>query len=48
MKEALDRLQPQGRREGGISHVHDMAECIGTKIRVEPTGRGRSRLVTVA
>ena len=45
--EALDRLQSQGRRVGVISHVHDMAERIGTQIRVEPTGRGRSRVVTV-
>jgi len=46
--EALDRLQSQGRRVGVISHVHDMADRIGTQIRVEPTGRGRSRIVTFA
>ena len=45
--EALDRLQSQGRHVGVISHVHDMAERIGTQIRVEPTGYGRSRVVTV-
>jgi exonuclease SbcC len=45
--EALDRLQSQGRRVGVISHVHDMAERIGTQIRVEPLGRGRSRVVAV-
>lgn len=44
---ALDRLQPQGRRVGVISHVHDIAERIGTQIRVEPTIHGRSRVVTL-
>lgn len=46
--EALDRLQSEGRRIGVISHVHDMAERIGTQIRVVPTGRGRSRIEVVA
>lgn len=42
--EALDRLQAEGRRIGVISHVHDMAERIGTQIRVVPSGNGSSRV----
>ena len=42
--DALDALQSLGRKVGVISHVHDMTERIGTRIRVQPCGGGASRL----
>ncbi|MCD6008084.1 AAA family ATPase [Halomonas sp. IOP_31] len=43
--EALDGLQAQGRKVGVISHVQEMHERIPTRMRVEPTGNGASRIV---
>ncbi len=42
--DALDRLQAQGRKVGVISHVQEMSDRIGTQIRVERTGPGRSQI----
>lgn len=40
----LDSLQATGRQIGIISHVATLAERIGTRIEIVPTGGGRSRL----
>lgn len=42
--EALDKLQAQGRKVGVISHVHEMTERIGTRIKVRRSGGGVSRV----
>lgn len=42
--DALDRLQSQGRKVGVISHVQEMSDRIGTQLRVERTGPGRSKI----
>ena len=42
--DALDRLQAQGRKVGVISHVQEMSARIGTQIRVERSGPGRSEI----
>lgn len=44
---ALESLQATGRQVGVISHVASLAEKIGTEIRVERQGGGRSRLRVV-
>jgi exonuclease SbcC len=41
---ALDSLQATGRQIGVISHVRALADKIGTQVRVERVGGGRSRL----
>jgi exonuclease SbcC len=43
--DALDRLHALGRKVGVISHVQEMTERIGTRIRVERQAGGRSRVV---
>lgn len=45
--DALDRVHAQGRKVGVISHVQELAERIGTQVRVERQSGGRSRVVTV-
>jgi exonuclease SbcC len=45
--DALDRLQNQGRKVGVISHVQEMNERIGTRIRVNKLSNGRSRVEVV-
>jgi DNA repair protein SbcC/Rad50 len=45
--DALDALQSLGRKVGVISHVHEMAERIATRITVRPAGGGSS-VVSVA
>jgi len=40
--EALDRLQSQGRKVGVISHVQEMNERLGTRIRVSRLSGGKS------
>ena len=42
--DALDGLQAQGRKVGVISHVQEMTERIGTQIRIERQGGGKSRV----
>jgi exonuclease SbcC len=42
---ALERLQGDGRQVGMISHVPGLNERIDRRIRVEPIGQGRSRVV---
>jgi len=42
--DALDGLQALGRKVGVISHVQEMTERIGTRILVQRTSGGRSRL----
>lgn len=41
---ALEALQAAGRQVGLISHVSGLAEQIGTEVRVERLGSGRSRV----
>lgn len=41
---ALETLQAAGRQVGLISHVSGLAEQIGTEVRVERLGSGRSRV----
>lgn len=41
---ALETLQATGRQVGLISHVAGIAEQIGTEVRVERLGGGRSRV----
>ena len=42
---ALESLQATGRQVGVISHVRALSEKIGTQVRVQRLGAGRSRLV---
>jgi exonuclease SbcC len=42
---ALDQLQADGRQVGIISHVVGLADSIPARIRIEPLGGGRSRIV---
>lgn len=42
---ALDSLQATGRQIGVISHVRALADKVGTQVRVERVGGGRSRLI---
>jgi len=41
----LEALQAGGRQVGIISHVSGLAERIGARVRVEPQGSGRSRVL---
>ncbi len=41
----LEALQAGGRQVGIISHVSGLAERIGVRVRVEPQGSGRSRVL---
>lgn len=43
--EALDNLQALGRKVGGISHVKEMTERIGTRIQIRRQAGGVSKLV---
>ena len=43
--DALDGLQSMGRKVGVISHVQEMTERIATRIVVEPSGGGTSRVL---
>ncbi|MEO0003397.1 MAG: hypothetical protein RLZZ22_1089, partial [Pseudomonadota bacterium] len=43
--DALDRLQALGRKVGVISHVQEMTERIGTRVRVSRLNGGASRVV---
>ena len=43
--DALDRLQAMGRKVGVISHVQEMTERIGTRVRVSRLSGGASRIV---
>jgi exonuclease SbcC len=45
---ALESLQATGRQVGVISHVRALADKIGTQVRVERLGAGRSRVVVSA
>jgi len=42
---ALESLQATGRQVGIISHVRALSEKIGTQVRVQRMGAGKSRLV---
>ncbi|CDG82211.1 AAA family ATPase [Janthinobacterium agaricidamnosum] len=42
--DALDGLQSMGRKVGVISHVQEMTERISTKILVQPSAGGKSRV----
>ena len=42
--DALDRLQALGRKVGVISHVQEMTERIGTRVRVSRLNGGASRV----
>ena len=43
--DALDRLQTMGRKVGVISHVQEMTERIGVRVRVARLSGGASRIV---
>ena len=43
--DALDRLQSMGRKVGVISHVQEMTERIGVRVRVSRLSGGASRIV---
>jgi exonuclease SbcC len=45
--DALERLQNEGRKVGVISHVAEMSERIGTQIRIEKQGNGKSKIAIV-
>jgi exonuclease SbcC len=44
----LESLQAGGRQVGIISHVSGLAERLGARVRVEPQGSGRSRVLVEA
>jgi exonuclease SbcC len=46
--EALENLQAQGRKVGVISHVQEMTELIGTRIKVKRLPGGQSRVLVAA
>ncbi|MDR2810261.1 MAG: AAA family ATPase [Tannerellaceae bacterium] len=43
--DALERLQTQGRKIGVISHVTEMTERVGVRIRIVKSANGRSRIL---
>jgi exonuclease SbcC len=44
----LDRLRAEGRQIGIISHVENLAERIGSHVRITPRGGGQSMVVVCA
>lgn len=44
----LESLQAGGRQVGIISHVSGLAERLGARVRVEPQGSSRSRVLLEA
>jgi exonuclease SbcC len=43
--DALDNLQALGRKVGVISHVHEMTERIGTRVKVVRQAGGHSQIL---